>query len=110
MHVLASRPVHELQQYEQYSAEHGLPLWRIELQLARMAMLLDAQRLAPGTPLNLSDYLVRPQQPAAPTAAPPDDPPTEAHAQAAADALGFRPMNRRKPTAPPTLQDTGPTP
>lgn len=109
MHVLAARPVAELQAYEQYSQQHGLPLWRIELQLASIAMRLDAQR-APGVPLQLSDYLIRPQpapsqppaqQPPAqqPTAQQPqaDEPPTEAQAQAAAEALGFRPQNRRKP-------------
>ena len=103
VHVLAARPVAELQAYEQYTQEHGLPIWRIELQLASIAMRLDAQRAAPGVPLKLSDYLIRPQPAASPPPAQPPEPeeqPTEAQAQAAADALGFRPQNRRKPSPP----------
>ena len=111
VHVLAARPVAELQAYEQYTQEHGLPLWRIELQLASIAMRLDDQRAAPGVPLKLSDYLIRPQ----PAASPPpteqpqaDEPPTEAQAQAAADALGFRPQNRQKPKPKPSPPQPSP--
>lgn len=102
VHVLAARPVVELQAYEQYTQEHGLPLWRIEMQLAQIAMLVDAQRL-PGRDLLLRDYLIRPQPTAAsPQAQPVEiaEPPTEAQAQAAADAIGFRPQIRRKPSQP----------
>lgn len=102
MHQLAARPVAELEAYEAYTTEHGLPLWRIEMQLAQIAMLLDAQR-RPGQDLLLRDYLVRPVRPAsAPPAAATSEPPTQAQADAAADALGFRPMNRRRPPEPAT--------
>jgi hypothetical protein len=99
LHVLQARPVQELEAYEQYTHQHGLPLWRIEQQLARIAMLLDAQNAAPGTRLKLSDYIVR-MHPDQPPATDPAAEITEADADAAADALGFRPQNRRKPAQP----------
>jgi hypothetical protein len=99
VHLLAARPVAELQAYEAYTAEHGLPLWRIEHQLAQIAMLLDAQR-RPGHDLLLSNYLARPVRQAAGTEAGANGPPTEAEADAVADTLGFKPMNRKKTTSP----------
>ena len=99
MHVLAARPVAELQAYEQYTAAHGLPLWRIEHQLALISMQLAATRAPSGTPLKLSDYLIRPYQENSPAPTPPDEPVTEAQAKAVAEAMGFNPQNRRKPPA-----------
>lgn len=70
------------------------------MQLAHIAMLLDAQR-RPGADLALRDYLIRPTQPTEPAAPPGADPQpvTEAEADAIAQALDFKPINRR-PTAP----------
>lgn len=101
MHVLAERPLEELRAYEQYTAEHGLPLWRIELQLARLAMLIDTQNAPAGLQVSISDYLIRPKPPESPAPEKASEPPTEAQAAAAANALGFKPQNRRKPNAPP---------
>lgn len=89
--------MHELQAYEQYSERFGLPLWRLEMQLAQIAMLLDAQR-RPGAELFLRDYLIRPAQPAD---APAEQEVTEAQADATAEALGFKPRNRRRKTEQP---------
>lgn len=100
MHVLASRPVDELLAYEQYTAEHGLPLWRIEMQLDQIALLIDAQR-NPGQGHSLRDYVVRPAQPAwgraDPATTQPTQEPTESEADATAELMGFKPANRRKP-------------
>jgi hypothetical protein len=92
-----------LQAYEQYTARFGLPLWRIEMGLAQIAMLIDAQR-RPGVELALRDYLIRPEQ-HTPQAPPPDAPAevTEAEAAATAEALGFKPRKKKsKPAQPET--------
>lgn len=98
-------PLHHLQGYEQYTQRFGLPLWRLEMQLAQIAMLLDAQR-RPGADLALRDYLIRPIQPtepATPAEAETEQPVTEAEAQATAESLGFKPRKRRpKPAQPET--------
>lgn len=87
-----------MQAYEQFSQQHGLPLWRLEMQLAQIAMLLDAQR-RPGADLALRDYLIRPAAPATEQPATPAEPDTvtEAQADAMAEAIGFKPRRRRTP-------------
>jgi hypothetical protein len=76
------------------------------MQLAQIAMLLDAQR-RPGADLALRDYLIRPEQ-HTPQAAPPDAPAevTEAEATATAEALGFKP--RKKKNQPTQTETTAP--
>ena len=96
--MLERLPVEQLQAYEAYTQQHGLPMWRLEMQLARIAMLLDGIRIGPGAQLRLSDYLIGAERPAA------DAPPvaevvTEEDAEAAATALGFSPRNRKKNNA-----------
>lgn len=70
--------------------------------LAQIAMLLDAQR-RPGANLSLRDYLIRPTEPRPePSAAPADSAPaevTEAEAAAIAEALGFKPRQKKKQPA-----------
>lgn len=68
----------------------------MEMQLARICMLIDAQR-RPGETLHLKDYLFDFSAQDAP-----DDaaPPTEAQADAACEALNFKPRpTRRRPEA-----------
>lgn len=88
-------PLADLLDYEAYTAQHMLPLARIELQLARIAMLINGVRIA-GLPMNIDDYLIPappPRAVLAPTEA------TEAEADHIAAALGFKPINRPpKPT------------
>lgn len=92
-----------MQAYEQFSQQHGLPLWRMEMQLAQIAMLLDALR-RPGADLALRDYLIRPAAPATEQPATPSDTEevTEAQADAMAEAIGFKPRRLRKPPPPAT--------
>lgn len=93
-------PLDQLQAYEQYTQQHGLPLWRLEMQLARIAQILDAIRV-PGLDRSVADYLIRPPQTDHHHQTTTDQtPPTEADADAAAAALDFKPRQRRKPTPP----------
>ena len=98
---MAQLPVEDFLAYEAYAAQRMLPLQRIEFQLARIAMLIDAQRL-PGESLSLNSYLINPMREAA--AADPAPPPaaTDDEAQAIATALGHKPRRRRPSDQPPT--------
>lgn len=89
-------PLADLLDYEAYTERHMLPLQRIELQLARVAMLLNGLR-APGMALNIDDYLIPPPPPRQPTET---TEATEEDADRIAAALGFKPINR--PPAAPT--------
>jgi hypothetical protein len=72
--------------YEAYAAEHMLPLARIELQLARMVMLLDGM-CPPGLIRDVKRYLIA-QKPEEKVPPPPSEA-TEQEADAIAAALGF---------------------
>lgn len=97
-------PLAQLQQYEAYTQQHGLPLWRVEMQLARIAMLLDGIRIGPGAQLRLEDYLFSGSPDAPPPAPEPpaQEQPTPEQADALLAAIEFKPRNRRhKPPAAP---------
>jgi len=100
--VLARAPLQVLQGYEHYTRSHGLPLWRLELQLARICMLLDGIRTGGTTELHLQDYLIRADRAGQGGAAPPQQGQevTPEEADAAAAALGFTPRKPRQPTPP----------
>jgi hypothetical protein len=88
-------PLPQLQAYHDYTLQHGLPLWRIEMQLAQIAMLLDAQR-RPGQSLSLRDYLVRPMvddEASEPSAAPEATP---EQVDALCEAIAFSPRPKRR--------------
>lgn len=102
--MLARAPLQVLQGYEQYTRSHGLPLWRLELQLARICMLLDGIRTGGATELHLQDYLIRADragQDGAATPPPQDQEVTPEEADAAAAALGFAPRTKRQPQTTP---------
>jgi len=89
-HELAARlPERHFRRYQAHAARWMLPTRRLQFQLAKIAMLLDRQAGHPeGTEFRLGDYLFDP----------PDDEPddAEALAQAARDAVGFKPINKAK--------------
>ncbi len=86
-------PLPDLQAYHDYTLQHGLPLWRIEMQLAQIAMLLDAQR-QPGKTLRLKDYLIKPVS-AEPENDLPDEP-TPEQVEALVNAIDFKPRPKRR--------------
>lgn len=85
-HLLAQMPLNWLLLYQQYTAEHGLPHWREEMQLARIAMSLDALRF-PAAHLSIEQYLIRPSRGQA--VEEDSSPPSEAEADAICAALGL---------------------
>lgn len=92
---LARLPLPQLQAYHDYTLQHGLPLWRIEMQLAQIAMLLDAQR-RPGQALSLKDYLPRPTTDD--DTSDPEDLPeaTPEQVDALCEAIAFNPRPKRR--------------
>lgn len=93
---LERRPLHELQAYHDYTREHGLPFWRMEMQLAQIAMLLDAQR-RPGQSLKLSDYIPQPVGARSSEVLTADEQGiTPEQDEAIASAIGFRPRPKRR--------------
>lgn len=96
MQALERMPLQHLLDYDAYTQQHGLPLWRLEMQLARIAMLLDGIRIGPGAQLRLTDYLIGSSQQPVPEPPSTEGHPTEQDAEAAAAAFAFNPRNRQK--------------
>lgn len=80
-------PLEWLLLYQEYTATYGLPNWRQEIQLARIAMSIDALRF-PNAKLSMENYMIRPQ--GASVALPQEDSqPSQEEADAICAALGF---------------------
>lgn len=51
-------PVSEMNTFNEYSRKHGLPFDRLEIQLARLCMMMDAY-MGGKKNVKLNDYLIR---------------------------------------------------